>query len=115
MPVNLIKPLRWMASSHKDYKSLPAVVQEQFGFELFLESFRYSEDWDLVLRLAAATEPRRIPGVTVEVRMRESGNASSELNPERLACLERLSQRHGLGKLPAMTFWEVAAIAAGSA
>lgn len=78
----------------------------------FDESFRYSEDWDLVLRLAAATRPRRIPGVTVEVRMRESGNASAELNPERLACLERLSQRHGLGTLPPMTFWEVAAIAA---
>lgn len=81
----------------------------------FDESFRYSEDWDLVLRLAAATRPRRIPGVTVEVRMRESGNASSDLNPERLACLDRLSQRHGLGKLPPMTFWEVAAIAAGTA
>ncbi len=80
----------------------------------FDESFRYSEDWDLVLRLAAVTRPQRIPGVTVEVRMRESGNASSDLNPERLACLARLSQRHGLGKLPPMTFWEVAAIAAGT-
>ena len=77
----------------------------------FDESFRYSEDWDLALRLAAATKPHRIPGVTVEVRMRESGNASSDMNPERLACLERLSQRHGLGALPPMTFWEVAAIA----
>lgn len=76
----------------------------------FDESFRYSEDWDLLLRLASATTPVRIPGDTVEIRMRETGNASAEVNPERLACLARLSQRHGLGVLPPMTFWEVAQI-----
>ncbi len=30
------KPLRWIASSHKDYGEFPDEVQEQFGFELFL-------------------------------------------------------------------------------
>ena len=30
------KPLRWIASSRKDYGDFPTEVQEQFGFELFL-------------------------------------------------------------------------------
>lgn len=30
------KPLRWIASSRKDYGAFPDEVQEQFGFELFL-------------------------------------------------------------------------------
>lgn len=30
------KPLRWIASSRKDYRNFPPEVQEQFGFELFL-------------------------------------------------------------------------------
>jgi phage-related protein len=30
------KPLRWIASSWKDYGEFPDEVQEQFGFELFL-------------------------------------------------------------------------------
>ncbi len=76
----------------------------------FDESFRYSEDWDLLLRLAPMTRRVRVPGVTVEVRMRESGNASAEFTPERLDCLDRLAARHGLGKLSAMTFWDVAEI-----
>lgn len=83
---------------------------EQLGG--FDETFRYSEDWDLVLRLAQVTRPVRIPGVSVEVRLRQEGNASAEVNPERLACLERLAARHGLGHLPPMTFWEVAHIIA---
>ncbi len=78
----------------------------------FDETFRYSEDWDLVLRLAQVTRPVRIPGVSVEVRLRQEGNASADQNPERFACLERLAARHGLGKLPPMTFWEVARIVA---
>ncbi len=30
------KPLRWIASSHKDYREFPPKVQDSFGFELFL-------------------------------------------------------------------------------
>ena len=30
------KPLRWIASSRKDYREFPEDVQVQFGFELFL-------------------------------------------------------------------------------
>jgi glycosyltransferase involved in cell wall biosynthesis len=85
----------------------------------FDESFRFSEDWDFVLRAAALTRPRRVPGVTVEVRMRADGNMSSGFGPERLACLGRLAVRHRLPPLEPKTFWEVAqavhAVAAGRA
>jgi glycosyltransferase involved in cell wall biosynthesis len=77
----------------------------------FDESFRYSEDWDFLLRASALTRPRRVPGVTVEVRMRESGHASQTTDPERLACLARLAARHGLPPLVPKTFWDVAEIA----
>lgn len=74
----------------------------------FDESFAFSEDWDFVLRAAAVTRPRRVPGVTVEVRMRDRGNASADFGPERLDCLRRLTERHGLPPLEPRTFWEVA-------
>jgi len=87
------------------------LFEELHGFD---ESFRYSEDWDFLLRAAAALEksgraaPRRVPGVTVEVRLREKGNASVDRGPERRACLDRLAARHGLPPLEIKTFWEVA-------
>ena len=31
-----IRPLLWVASSRRDYRTFPARVQENFGFELFL-------------------------------------------------------------------------------
>jgi glycosyltransferase involved in cell wall biosynthesis len=74
----------------------------------FDTAFRYSEDWDFLLRAARESIPRRVPGVTVEVRMRDSGNASAVLSEERLACLVRLAARHGLPPLVPRTFWEVA-------
>jgi len=46
--------------------------------------------------------------VTVEVRMREQGNASADFGPERLDCLRRLAERHDLPRLEPRTFWEVA-------
>ncbi len=76
----------------------------------FDESFAFSEDWDFVLRAAAVTTPRRVPGVTVEVRMRASGNASADFGPERIACLRKLAERHHLPALEPRTFWEVALI-----
>jgi len=103
---------------HDDYipPSALAIRSDLFrtlsGFD---ESFRYSEDWDLLLRAAAHTRPRRVPGVTVEVRMRPVGNASAVVNPERRACLDRLSARHGLPPLSIKTFWEVAEALAGEA
>jgi len=90
-----------------------ALFEQLGGFD---ESFRFSEDWDFLLRAAALTTPRRVPGVTVEVRMREQGHLSSEAGPERRECLRRLSERHGLPALEVKTFWEVAAaidVAAG--
>jgi glycosyltransferase involved in cell wall biosynthesis len=74
----------------------------------FDESFACSEDWDLLLRAASTTTPRRVPGATVEVRLRESGNLSAGRGAERRACLDRLAERHGLPRLEIKTFWEVA-------
>ena len=74
----------------------------------FDESFACSEDWDFVLRAAARTRVRRVPGVTVEVRLRESGNASADFGPVRRDCLDRLAARHALPPLELRTFWEVA-------
>jgi len=74
----------------------------------FDESFACSEDWDFVLRAARATRVRRVPGTTVEVRIREAGNASADFGPGRRECLDRLAARHGLPPLVLRTFWEVA-------
>ena len=81
------------------------LFQRLGGFDA---SFRYSEDWDFVLRAAAATRVRRVPGVSVEVRLRESGNASAAFTPERLDCLRRLGERHGFATPAPRTFWDVA-------
>ncbi len=80
----------------------------------FDTTFRYSEDWDLLLRLAARAKVRRVPGVTAEVRLRGSGNDSADWNAERLDCLKRLGERHGFATPAPKTFWEVA-LAVGSA
>jgi glycosyltransferase involved in cell wall biosynthesis len=96
---------------HDDYVAPSAfairrsLLERLGGFD---ETFRFSEDWDLLMRAAALTTPRRVPGVTVEVRLREAGNASADRSPERRACLDRLSARHGLPALAIKTFWEVA-------
>ncbi len=78
----------------------------------FDPGFRYSEDWDLLLRAARTSVPRRVPGIGAEVRLRESGNSSADFGPERRACLARLAARHGLAPLEPKTFWEVAAVVA---
>jgi glycosyltransferase involved in cell wall biosynthesis len=82
-----------------------ALFERLGGFDA---SFRFSEDWDFVLRAAALTRPRRVPGVTVEVRLRDAGNASSDMGDERLDCLRRLAERHGFPVPEPKTFWEVA-------
>ena len=74
----------------------------------FDPSFRFSDDWDFLLRAARVTRPTRVPGVTAEIRMREGGNASADFGPERLADLRLLEARHGLPRLEPKTFWEVA-------
>ena len=74
----------------------------------FDPSFRYSEDWDLLLRLAPRTKARRVPGVTAEIRLRGTGNDSADFNAERLDCLRRLAERHGFATPEPKTFWEVA-------
>lgn len=79
---------------------------EQLGG--FDERFRFSEDWDFLLRAAALTLPRRVPGVSVEVRLRGPDNASADRGEERRDCLARLASRHGLAPLEVKTFWEVA-------
>ena len=74
----------------------------------FDEGFTCSEDWDFLLRAAHLVAPRRVPGVTVEVRLRQHGNVSAARGPERQACLDRLAARHALAPLTIKTFWEVA-------
>jgi glycosyltransferase involved in cell wall biosynthesis len=102
---------------HDDYLPPSAWGVRRTLFERlggFDTSFRFSEDWDFVLRAAALTTPRRAPGVTVEVRMRAEGNLSSDSGPVRIECLRRLAERHGLAALDVKTFWEVAAVVAGA-
>jgi GT2 family glycosyltransferase len=95
-----------------DYVPPSALAIRRSRFEAlggFDESFTLSEDWELLLRAARRTTPRRVPGITVEVRMRDSGHLSQERGRERRACLDRLAARHGLAPLTIKTFWEVAA------
>jgi glycosyltransferase involved in cell wall biosynthesis len=90
--------------------SAMAVRRELFerlgGFD---ESFHSSEDWDFLLRAARIAAPRRVSGVTVEVRLRDEGNLSADRGERRRQALDRLSARHGLEPLTIRTFWEVAA------
>jgi glycosyltransferase involved in cell wall biosynthesis len=80
----------------------------------FDEGLRYSEDWDLLLRAAGVAQVKRVPGVTVEVRLRAPGssaehaNTSATLGPERIECLHQLAARHGFATPAPKTFWEVA-------
>jgi glycosyltransferase involved in cell wall biosynthesis len=82
-----------------------SLLVELGGFD---PGFRFSDDWDFLLRARRVTLPVRAPGITVEVRMREGGNASADFGPERLADLRRLQERHRLATLVPKTFWEVA-------
>jgi len=75
----------------------------------FDEGFACSEDWDFLLRAARLCTPRRVPGVTVEIRMRDVGHLSNLDAPGRRESLDQLSARHGLPHLELRTFWEVAA------
>jgi glycosyltransferase involved in cell wall biosynthesis len=99
----------WMR--HDDFIAPSALAVRRSLFERlggFDESFRFSEDWDFLLRAAALTRPRRVPGVTALISIRDSGNSSSDRGAERRACLDRLSARHGLPALEIKTFWQVA-------
>lgn len=101
---------------HDDFVPPSALAIRRGLFERlagFDESFRYSEDWDLLLRAAHVARPLRVPGVTAEVRMRRDGHLSQEAGAERRACLDRLAARHGLPPLAMKTFWEVAAAVGG--
>lgn len=82
-----------------------SLFEELGGFD---PTFRFSDDWDFLLRARQLTTPVRVPGVTVEIRMRAEGNASADFGPERLADLRLLEARHGLPALVPKTFWEVA-------
>jgi glycosyltransferase involved in cell wall biosynthesis len=96
---------------HNDYIPPSALAVRTTLFDRlggFDAAFRSSEDWDFLLRAAAVTTPRRVPGATVQVRLRGSGNASADFGEERIACLRRLERRHGLPPLVPRTFWEVA-------
>jgi len=102
---------------HDDFIAPSALAVRRTLFERlggFDPSFRYSEDWDFLLRAARLSRPRRVPGITAQVRLRDD-NASANRGPERRECLDRLSARHGLPALTIKTFWEVAEAVADSA
>ena len=104
----------WDAAAMRIHAYVPPsawAVRREFFESLggFDESYRFSEDWDFLLRAAERTRPRRVAGATVEVRLREEGNSSADFGPERIACLRALSARHSLSELEPLTFWEVAA------
>jgi glycosyltransferase involved in cell wall biosynthesis len=104
--------------AENDYVPPSALAVRRDLFERlqgFDPDFAYSEDWDFLLRAAAHATPRRVAGQTVEVRLRDRGNASADVGPERRACLDRLSARHRLPALAIKTFWEVAGDLAGPA
>jgi len=99
----------WMR--HDDFIAPSALAVRRSLFDRlggFDENFRYSEDWDFLLRAAAISPPLRVPGVTALISIRESGNSSADRGAERRACLDRLSARHGLPELEIKTFWQVA-------
>ncbi len=96
---------------HDDYIPPSAWMVRRSLFERlegFDETFRFSEDWDFVMRAAALTTPRRVKHQSAEIRMRASGNASADFGAERIECLRRLAARHRLPPLEPRTFWEVA-------
>jgi glycosyltransferase involved in cell wall biosynthesis len=99
----------WMR--HDDFiaPSAWAIRRELFdrlgGFD---ETFAFSEDWEFLMRATKVTTPRRVPGVTVEVRMRDSGNLSAERGELRQECLDRIAERFGLEPIVIKTFWDVA-------
>jgi glycosyltransferase involved in cell wall biosynthesis len=76
----------------------------------FDESMRWCyEDWDFFLKVATAYRIERSPGISVRIRLRESGdNMSSVVRPERLKAARILSMRYGVGEIEPKTFWEVA-------
>ncbi len=99
-----------------DWISPSAFAVRRARFEAlggFDESFTASEDWDFLLRAAKHATPRRVRGVTAEVRMREAGNQSADFGPARRSYLAQLADRHGLPPLEPRTFWEVAEVLKG--
>ena len=75
----------------------------------FDETLAVSDDWDWLLRAAAATTFAHLPRVVVTVRIwPDAGNLSARIDPARLAALAEIERRHGTPPLEPKTFWEVA-------
>jgi glycosyltransferase involved in cell wall biosynthesis len=109
----LARPWQAEVMRENDYVSPSALaVRRAFFVRLggFDESFRFSEDWDFLLRASRHAAPRYLEGIGAEVRLRIHGNASANYGRERVDCLERLALRHGLPRLVPRTFWEVAEV-----
>jgi glycosyltransferase involved in cell wall biosynthesis len=85
-------------------------VFERFG--RFDESYRYSEDWEWLIRVhRGGGRLKRVPGATATIRIHSGG--LSALTEERLVgrrrALEDLAERYSLAPIEPKTFWEVAA------
>ena len=82
----------------------------------FDESLAVSDDWDWLLRAAAATAIVRLPRVVVDVRIwPDQANFSARVDARRLAALAELERRYALPRLEPKTFWEVAGTYDGAA
>jgi glycosyltransferase involved in cell wall biosynthesis len=83
-----------------------SLVDRIGGFD---ETLHVSDDWDWLLRAAAAGAFRRVPRVVVTVRIwPDGGNLSARFDARRLAALAEIERRHGTPRLEPKTFWEVA-------
>jgi glycosyltransferase involved in cell wall biosynthesis len=81
-------------------------------FGLFDPEFRYSEDWEWLIRVArGGGRLKRVRGESATIRIHDGG--ISALTPERLAerrgALVKLAERYKLRPIEPKTFWEVAA------
>jgi glycosyltransferase involved in cell wall biosynthesis len=79
---------------------------------LFDESLFVSDDWDWLLRVAAARGPSafaRVAHTLIVVRIFGTGaNLSADFGSRRWAALAEIERRHGTPPLEPKTFWEVA-------
>jgi hypothetical protein len=75
----------------------------------FDESLYVSDDWDWLLRAAAASVFARLPRVVIAVRIwPDRANLSAVFDGRRLAALAEIERRHATPRLEPKTFWDVA-------
>lgn len=112
-----VPPCAWLVRTE--------AVARAGGFDAALRCY---EDWDLLLRLEAWGNARRVPGLGSVVRIRRapaadganttdppSANQSLRADAWRREMLARFQAKHDLHGIEPMTFWEVAHAVADAA